>query len=427
MNFFTHRPIVAFALLSLCVLFNARAAQAQNGIIDELRQNISARENDIKMLEAEIAAYQKELNVLSGEKSSLQDAIKTIDLTRAKLGKDIELTTKKIAQAQSAVDQLSRQIGFKEGQIDRSQKAIARIIREIDQTSRHTLLEAVLARERISEFFQDVDDLSRLQSSISDHIAALKKFREDLEIDKAAIETEKKNLTALRSRLADQKILADQQRREHDSLLSETKRQESNYTKLLNERIAKKKQFEREIEDFEAQLKAVIDPNSYPPPGSRVLAFPVDQPFVTQKFGRTVDARRLYSSGTHNGIDFRASRGTPVKAAADGIVVATGDTDQICRWASYGKWVLVRHQNGLSTLYAHLDLIKVKEGDGVSTGSLIGYSGFTGYATGPHLHFTVLVSSAVEIGKLPSKSCKGATFTIPVAPQNAYLDPEAYL
>lgn len=414
-------------IIAACALIFASVALAQSDEVASIRQSISERENDIKTLEAEIAAYQKQLSDLSGEKATLQNAIKTIDLTRAKLNTDIRLTETKAARAQETIRALSGQIGDKEDRIHRSRDAIARIIREIDQSHRNTLLEALLAQESISGFFRDLDDLSRLQISIQDNIESLRRLKNDLEADKAAYESERKKLTQLRSRLADQKALADQQRKEQNALLLETKKQESNYTKLLNERLAKKKQFEREIEEFEARLKAVIDPNSYPPAGSRVLTFPLDQPFITQKFGKTFDAKRLYSSGTHNGIDFRASRGTPVKAAADGIVLGTGDTDTICRWASYGKWVLIRHRNGLSSLYAHLDLIKVSQGEEVSTGDLVGYSGFTGYATGPHLHFTVFVSSAVEIGKLPSKSCPGATFTIPLAPPNAYLDPEAYL
>ena len=171
----------------------------------------------------------------------------------------------------------------------------------------------------------------------------------------------------------------------------------------------------------------MIDANSFPAPGTKVLAYPLDNAQITQKFGQTVDSRRLYTSGTHNGMDFRASPGTPIKAAADGTVIGTGDTDRACKGASYGRWVMIRHNNGLATVYGHLDLIKASQGQTVNMGDVIGYSGSTGYATGPHLHFGLFVASAVNITDLPSKACPGAVFHIPVAALNAYLDPQAYL
>jgi len=87
--------------------------------------------------------------------------------------------------------------------------------------------------------------------------------------------------------------------------------------------------------------------------------------------------------------------------------------------------VLVKHQNGLSTLYAHLSRISVAKGDSVSTGDAVGLAGSTGYATGPHLHFTLYLSESVTFKQY---SCKnGRAVTIPIAAPNAYLNPLSYL
>ena len=157
--------------------------------------------------------------------------------------------------------------------------------------------------------------------------------------------------------------------------------------------------------------------------GSGVLHWPLDNIFITQQFGKTVDAKRLYTSGTHDGVDFRASIGTPVRAALTGIVLEVNQG--AVPYCQYGKWVIVKHGNGLATLYAHLSQINVQKGQAVGTGAVVGFSGNTGYATGPHLHFTVYAAEGISLKQYTCKS--GYTVTVPIAPVNAYLNPLSYL
>ncbi|HKC67937.1 MAG TPA: M23 family metallopeptidase, partial [Bacteroidia bacterium] len=85
----------------------------------------------------------------------------------------------------------------------------------------------------------------------------------------------------------------------------------------------------------------------------------------------------------HKGMDIDLRRGAPVKAAFGGMV-------RIARYnGGYGNVVIVRHYNGLETVYAHLSKIKVKTGQVVTSGQLLGLGGATGHATGNHLHFEV--------------------------------------
>ena len=97
---------------------------------------------------------------------------------------------------------------------------------------------------------------------------------------------------------------------------------------------------------------------------------------ITSKFGWR-DGRH------HNGIDIKLYTGDPVKVAFEGVV-------RIARYSrSYGNVVVVRHNNGLETLYAHLSARKVKPGQHVESGDVIGLGGNTGRSTGSHLHFEV--------------------------------------
>jgi murein DD-endopeptidase MepM/ murein hydrolase activator NlpD len=83
----------------------------------------------------------------------------------------------------------------------------------------------------------------------------------------------------------------------------------------------------------------------------------------------------------HGGIDFAINIGEPIYAVFDGVIRVAQVN------GGYGKMILIRHYNNLETLYGHLDRIMVKVGQEVKAGDVIGYSGNTGFSTGPHLHF----------------------------------------
>jgi len=90
----------------------------------------------------------------------------------------------------------------------------------------------------------------------------------------------------------------------------------------------------------------------------------------------------------HTGIDYPATVGTPVVAARDGVVAAVGAL------AGYGYVVELAHEQGVTTLYAHLSRIRVEPAERVTRGTVVGLVGQTGDATGPHLHFELRVRGA---------------------------------
>ena len=87
----------------------------------------------------------------------------------------------------------------------------------------------------------------------------------------------------------------------------------------------------------------------------------------------------------HSGTDYRADPGTNVRAAGDGVVVFAG------RMGGYGNLIAIDHGGGVVTRYAHLQKILAKKGDAIAAGTHIGEVGRTGRATGPHLHFEILL------------------------------------
>jgi len=109
---------------------------------------------------------------------------------------------------------------------------------------------------------------------------------------------------------------------------------------------------------------------------------------VSSRFG----LRRFFNGkprAPHAGLDLAVARGTPVKASAAGTVLAADD------YFFNGKTVFIDHGNGLVTMYCHLDKFKVKAGQKVRKGQVVALSGMTGRATGPHLHWSVILNGVM--------------------------------
>jgi len=128
------------------------------------------------------------------------------------------------------------------------------------------------------------------------------------------------------------------------------------------------------------------------------LLMPIPHAAITQGFGPTPYVFEAAYAGFphfHTGVDLAVPLGTPVFAAADGVVVlARPMTDGSGNLVGYGNYVILQHDTGLKTLYGHLLMIGVKEGDVVKRGQLIGLVGSTGNSTGPHTHFEVRVDNS---------------------------------
>lgn len=119
----------------------------------------------------------------------------------------------------------------------------------------------------------------------------------------------------------------------------------------------------------------------------RGFVMPTTNTQITDKFGYRPRRRRV-----HNGLDIKVNRGDTIYAAFDGKVRITAYQRK-----GYGHYVVVRHHNGIETLYAHLSKKLVGANDNVKAGDPIGIGGNTGRSSGPHLHFeTLLLGSCLD-------------------------------
>ena len=421
----TRQDLVLIQGLALVLLFLIPFTFSYAQTALEIQSKINQRDSDIKKLEQEIASYQTQLNSLGQQKSSLNSSLKQLDLTKKKLNADIAVTQNKIDKTNLTIQNLSSDIGVKQNYINNDINSIELGIKQINEIEQGGILQTLLSLNDFTAVWNDIDNIISIREKVRENIVNLKQVKGQLENTRQQTINAKNELIKLHSQLSDQQKIVVQNTNEKNKLLKQTKNNEANYQKILKDRLAQKEALEKELRDYESQLKYILDPSKLPNAG--IFAWPLDYIFITQLFGKTVDSKKLYVSGSHGGVDFRAPVGTPVKSMSGGVVAGTGDTDIQCPGASFGKFVFIKYDNGLSSAYGHLSLIKVTNGERVLRGQIVAYSGNTGYSTGPHLHVSVYAPNAAEVKSLPSKSCPGRILTQPIAPINAYLDPMYYL
>lgn len=416
--------LVAVAILALasCVFgafLNPHLTQAQS--VDQIRAQIAEHNKQIQALEAEIAGYQKQLNALGSQKQTLQTSISSLDTQRTKLTAQIRSTQAKIDAQNLILEDLRYQIDESEETLTLEQEVLAESIRKIAMADDTTLVEQLFSSESLSDAWTAADQIVAFKSAIREHSINVASIKRELEGQEQQVSESRRMLSSLSSELSGQKGSLDATRAAKNQLLNQTKAEEAEYQKLIAQKRVEAAAFQSALFQISSMLKQA-DPSTLPVARPGILQWPLDNIRVTQEFGRTSDSGRLYASGTHDGMDFAAAVGTPVRAALSGTVLEINHgAVQNCQ---YGKWVIVKHNNGLSTLYAHLSSIDVSKGQTVTSGQYLGASGMTGYATGPHLHFTVYSSNALSFRQYTCKS--GPTVTIPIAPPNGYLNPRAY-
>ena len=430
----SYKYLIAFivgALILPGVFFMMPTVNAQTET-ERLQAEIKERNARLSEIEKEIAGYEAELKKVGAEKSTLQNAINQLELERKKIQADITYTQNKIDNTDLEINKLSLEIDDTSDSISKSAAAVGEILRKVDQNDQESLIELFLRNENLSEFWNEVASLESVRTVMNDRVYELTVLKSSLE-GKVGEETMKRSeLMSLKNQYSGQQAVLDSNRKQKSQLLDATKNEEAEYQKLLNDKKAAREKLLKEVQAIESELQFMLDPNSIPVKGSSVFQWPLEKVVLTQYFGYTKFALQnqgVYKNNMHNGIDLGAPTGTKIFAPLGGTVRATANTDLVPGCYSWGQWALVDHPNGLSTLYAHMSNTSVSAGQKLNTGDLIGFVGATGYATGPHLHFTVYASAAVSVKSFNQfKAVTGCGAALsPFSAVEGYLNPIDYL
>lgn len=385
---------------------------------EERRAALDKKNKELELIHVQVREQQKKLQETQSQSRTLSNEIKNIDTSIKTIDLGIKSSQVLIHKLDIEEELLSSDIQSAQGNISEAQDAVSDILRQMQQADTENVLFVLLKQKSLSEGILHAQSLVDLNENLLLTIDTLYTSKKKLEhtLDKTTQTKEAKEVEQIN--LKNKKIIADELRGEKNTVLTHTKQKESIYQQELKELEERQLAIALEIEKIEAELRGKINSKSLPKSMPGILLIPVQGP-ITQEHGATSFAQRAYKGKWHNGLDFGAPVGTPIVASEDGVVISVADQDRYCPRGAYGKYVAIRHGIGLTTLYSHLSLFSVSEGQAVKRGDVIGYVGKTGYATGPHLHFGVYDSSTFRIEG--SRSCG------PKMPVGGDINPRTYL
>ena len=334
-----------------------------------------------------------QIAALEQKKREQQEKLKDLEkqIAEAKAKKEDVMVTKNLLDQRNQL--LLEQIDDTQNQIDDAAAQIARY-ELLEQEQYELFCQQVRSEEErgslsyLSVLFKAtsmVDLLNRMEfvNEVAEYnktlIAAMKETRENIKAEKTEMEAKEAQL--------------GEQQDELQGKLDET-------TKLMNEYAADQKALERmhaaeekAADEIDAQIARLIA-DSDVVPGSEGFIWPVStSKMISSPIGSRV-APGGFGSTNHKGVDIcNVGYTSSVYATKSGRVLLTNSSG----WGGgYGNYVVIDHGGGLTTLYAHMSVVKVSPGDTGSQGTVIGVTGNTGASTGPHLHYEVRTTTIVN-------------------------------
>lgn len=398
-------------------------------ITEDLQQSINQQNRKIEQLEEEIDSYKKELENVQKERVQIQGEVYEVNVGINKAEAEVKLVQNKILGTQLEIQSLKQSISSKNTNVDKLKLSLGELLKIFNEVNERQQIYIILETGNILASIEALSEINELKREIIVQIKKLTDITQELKNNQIKVILEQTELEELEGELGDRKQLLEVVVTQKNVILDRTQKEEDEQRTILEVAEEERDNLLQEIALYESELNFILDPNSIPKKGN-ILSLPFEAIVrITQKFGNTSFARISKNYRFHDGVDFGLQRGTKILAAADGEVVGVGNTDIVSSCLLWGKWIAIDHKNGLTTLYAHLDLIRTEIGEKVKRGGLIAYSGNTGYSTGSHLHFSVYATNGFNIvpyEKITGGSkCRG--LLVPTTASEAKLNPFDYL
>lgn len=384
--------LVFSLMLVFSSAFTAQAKTSSQSKLDKINQNIKEAQKELDSLDDQVADKKAYSNALMKKIDLLQDKLDALESNRDDLQSEIDAVQKRIDETQAEINKAEKEIEKKEQEFDGVYEEYCQRLRAMYISGNVSMLEVLLESGDISSILtraEMVKSVSEQDSATLDDLMTkmeeINKEREELANNKIQLGKDKDSLNSRKQELQksideynSSKAELNAEVEECNAALASLDDKRSEVKETIDTNQEQKRQIEAEINNALSGSGSNKPGSGNYNPGTGQLAYPTSYRQISAGYPN-------YSNGSyHGGVDWPCPTGTAVHASDSGVVVIAKKLTY-----SYGQYILIDHGNGLSTLYAHNSSLVVGVGDKVSKGQIIAYSGESGNATGPHVHFEV--------------------------------------
>ena len=372
--------VCAVIFLGGCSLFAAPAIDSriatEEARMRRLEHQIAEHEKRVKLMGEKEKGVLTEINSLDQKKKVTEQRIRVLELKHEKVTVTIESLRADMKTAERELSQMKTVL----------EDRLVDIYKYGGVAEFNLLLSASTAHEAMETAFL----LNRISLQDQAMIDSMLEKKDRLEKAASTMEQQRNELAANTTNLSKARSTYKTQISKSNDFLGKVRKEKTLHEQAVKELQESQKEIQRTVmalmkrkREEESRDTSRSTRFTYLPSGGQ-LSWPL-QGQISSSFGMRVHPV-FRTKIMHTGIDIRAPRGTPVRAAGPGEVLFAG-------WLrGYGQIVIIDHGNNLSSVYAHLSSISAGEGSAVKKGQTIGSVGSTGTATGAHLHFEVRVN-----------------------------------
>ena len=374
------------ALMMLLPMFTMVLEAAQAADTSELEQQIREYQKQQADLAAQIKDLDRQLKSIAGDKAQALEQKRLLDRQISAKVQEIQSTESIIAQYDALIADEQAKLEDTQAKEEIQYELFCKRVRAMEEAGTVSYWSILFDSADFADLLDRatfVSEIMEADNKIMDDLAALRK---SIEAQKAELETSRADQQTQRDALVAQKKELDAKEADAAALVQKIQSQESEYQSSRDALKREEEEVEAQIIKKQKEIQAKIAAGQISFDPGTGWQWPVPGRYkITSTFGPRIHPITGLP-GKHTGTDVAAPKVTAILAARGGVVTISTYNN------SYGNYVVVQHDNGIATLYAHMSSRAVSEGQIVTQGQTLGYVGSTGSSTGNHLHLEFRVN-----------------------------------